>query len=286
MPAVLPAHRPGQSASRLRGARNVALVLGSGSARGLAHIGVIETLEARGYVIKAIAGTSMGAVIGGLHALGRLHVYRDWIIRQRQSDVIRLIDWALGGGGMIRGERLMRQLGKLVGDANIEDLPIPFSAVAVDIERGREVWLSDGSLFEAIRASIAIPGLFTPHHYRGRTLVDGGVLNPVPVGPTLRVLTDCTIVVDLNAPPDPALDDPTGPASATSAAAPAMTEILTRALETMQAALTRQHLAVFQPDLVIGIPGNSCVAHEFHRAREMIELGRRLTVQQLDAALR
>jgi len=285
MLGTLAANAPGHPDARLAEARSVSLVLGSGGARGLAHIGVIDALLARGFVIEAIAGTSMGAVIGGLHALGRLQVYRDWIVRQRQTDVIRLLDWSIGGGGMIRGERLMRQLGKLVGDNNIEDLPIPFSAVAVDIDRGREVWLSDGSLFQAIRASIAIPGLFTPHHYRGRTLVDGGVLNPVPIGPTLRTLTDCTIVVDLNAPPQNAAPN-TDNADTRAGATPGLTEILLRSLETMQGALTRQHMAVFQPDLVIAVPSNCCMAHEFHRAKELIALGRQLAEQQIDAALR
>ena len=177
-------------------ATTVSLVLGSGGARGLAHIGVIRELEARGYVIRAISGSSMGAVIGGIHALGGLDVYEKWVTGLGQTDVFRMLDWTFSGGGLIRGELLMQRLRDLVGECNIEDLPIDFTAVAVDIERGREVWFSDGSLFEAIRASMAVPSVFTPHAWRGRMLVDGGLLNPVPVAPTLRTLTALTVNVE------------------------------------------------------------------------------------------
>ncbi|TVP88759.1 MAG: serine protease [Thioalkalivibrio sp.] len=280
--------------------RTVSLVLGSGGARGLAHIGVIRELEARGYEIRAIAGSSMGALVGGIHALGELQAYADWVEGLSQADVIRLLDWSFSGGGMIRGDRLMRKLKDLVGERDIEDLPITYTAVAVDIDRGREIWMTDGSLFDAIRASIAIPAIFAPHHYRGRTLVDGGLLNPVPVAPTLRTLTDLTIVVDVNGPspeePQPeANNDNTGLLrrmlgyveslgmnGAQAAEGLALSEVLMRSLETMQAALTRHHLAVFRPDLVVSIPKNTCMVHEFHRAAPVIELGRETARSRLN----
>ncbi|MBK1672949.1 serine protease [Ectothiorhodospira shaposhnikovii] len=289
--------------------RTVSLVLGSGGARGLAHIGVIQELEARGYEIKAIAGSSMGALVGGIHALGELNTYADWVTGLDQTDVLALVDWSLSGGGIIRGDKLIRKLKELVGCSDIEHLPISYTAVAVDIERGKEVWISDGPLFDAIRASIAIPAVFTPHRYRGRTLVDGGLLNPVPVAPTLRTLTDLTIVVDVNgpAPEDDATEpggegrDPEDEAqsgllqrmrgyvesfggdSGAKEDGLALTEVLMRSLETMQAAITRQHLAVFRPDVVISVPKNVCMIHEFHRARPVIDLGRRLARERLDA---
>ncbi|MCP4637582.1 MAG: serine protease, partial [Methyloversatilis sp.] len=176
----------------------VSLVLGSGGARGLAHIGVIRELQARGYDIRAISGSSMGAVVGGIHAAGGLDAYEQWVTGLAQSDVFRLLDWTFSGGGLIRGSLLMSRLRDLVGDCDIEALPLPYTAVAVDIERGREVWFTDGPLFEAMRASMAVPSIFTPHPYRGRMLVDGGLLNPVPVAPTQRTLSDLTVVVDLN----------------------------------------------------------------------------------------
>jgi len=180
--------------------RSVSLVLGSGGARGLAHIGVIRVLEEANVRIEAIAGSSMGALIGGIHAAGKLDAYENWICGLEQSQVLSLVDWTLSGGGLIRGRRIIDRLSELVGETNIEDLSTDFTAVAVDIDHGREVWLDRGSLFEAIRASIAFPGLFTPHRYLNRTLVDGGLLNPIPVAPTLRNMTDLTIVVDVNGP--------------------------------------------------------------------------------------
>ncbi len=282
----------------------VSLVLGSGGARGLAHIGVIRELEARGYDIRAISGSSMGAVIGGIHALGGLDTYEHWVTGLSQSDVFRMLDWTFSGGGLIRGNALMRKLRALVGECNIEDLPIPFTAVAVDIEKGREAWFSDGSLFEAIRGSMAVPSIFTPHRYRGRLLVVGGLLNPVPVAPTLSTLTDLTVVVDLNG--DAVEPPPLQKAVAADAtpgmmqrlrsymaglngnAAPveaglAMSDVLMRSLETMQAAITRQHLAVFWPDVVIRVPKNTCSFHEFHLAGPLIEFGRSLAAEALTA---
>lgn len=151
----------------------VALALGAGGAKGLAHIGVIEEIEAQGYSIVAIAGSSMGALIGGIHAAGRLDVYRDWVCALAKLDVLRLVDWTFSGGGLIKGEKIIETLRGLVGDVQIEELPLTFTAVATDLERGREVWLSRGGLFDAIRASIAIPTVFRPHLIDGRRLVDG-----------------------------------------------------------------------------------------------------------------
>ena len=288
------------------GSTSISLVLGAGGARGLAHIGVIRELERRGYRIEAIAGSSMGALVGGIYGMGELESYAEWVGGLDQTDVLRLLDWTLAGGGLIRGRRIIDKLRELTGESDIEHLGIDFTAVAVDLDRGREVWMNRGSLFDAIRASIAIPGVFTPHHYRGRTLVDGGLLNPVPVAPTLSTVTDLTVVVDANAtavePPPlaaPAEDDTAGgrlemlrdflgsrddntrPAVDTP---PGLSAVLSRSLETMQAAITRHHLAVFRPDVVIGIPKNACMVHEFHRARPMIDLGRRLTAEALDSA--
>jgi len=184
-------------------APSISLVLGSGGARGYAHIGVIEELVAQGYAIRSIAGSSMGALVGGVYATGKLGVFSDWVRPMQRMDVLRLLDWTLFGGGFIKGDRIIGVLRELIGDAEIEDLPIPYTAVAVDLDVQREVWFSRGPLFDAIRASIAIPTIFRPHRYQGRLLVDGGLLNPLPVSPTLRDFTDATIAVDVNAPSEP-----------------------------------------------------------------------------------
>jgi NTE family protein len=179
-------------------ATSVSLVLGSGGARGLAHIGVIQWLTANGYRIDSIAGCSMGALVGGIYAAGRLSAYRDWICALRRADVLRFLDLAWSSSGLIKGDRIIETLRELVGEHRIEDLSITFTAVATDIQRQREVWISKGPLFDAIRASIAVPTVFMPHEYLGHQLVDGGLLNPVPIAPTFRDLTDLTIAVNLN----------------------------------------------------------------------------------------
>ena len=207
---------------------SVSLVLGSGGARGYAHIGVIEELEAQGYAIRSIAGSSMGALVGGIYATGKLGVFSDWVRPLQRLDVLRLLDWTLFGGGFIKGDRIIGVLRELIGDGQIEDLPIPYTAVAVDLDVQREVWFSRGPLFDAIRASIAIPTIFRPHRYQGRLLVDGGLLNPLPVSPTLRDLTDATIAVDVNAPSEPlfALQAATAGAEERGAAGQATPEML------------------------------------------------------------
>ena len=192
------------------GPLSISLVLGSGGARGYAHVGVIEELEAHGFAIRSIAGSSMGALVGGVYAAGKLQAYSDWVRPLQRFDVLRLLDWTISGGGFIKGDRIIAALKKLIGDINIEDLPIPYTAVAVDLDVQREVWFSHGSLFDAIRASIAIPTIFRPYRYQGRLLVDGGLLNPLPVSPTLRDQTDATIAVDVNAPSEPLDRDESG----------------------------------------------------------------------------
>lgn len=180
--------------------RNIALVLGSGGARGLAHIGVIEALISEGFTIQAVVGCSMGALVGGVYAAGRLQEYKDWTMSLEKSGVLRLLDFSFGNTGLIKGDRVIGVLRELVGDYRVEDLPINFTAIATDLKNQREVWLNRGKLFDAIRASIAIPMLLTPHVINGRELVDGGLLSPVPMAPTRQMTVDRVIAVDVNGP--------------------------------------------------------------------------------------
>lgn len=175
----------------------VALVLGSGGARGYAHIGIINELKARGHQIVAVSGTSMGALIGGLEAAGRLDEFTEWATSLSQLDVWRKFDFTLTGAGLVKAEKIFSVMSPLIGDVRIEDLPIPYTAVASDITAQREVWFQRGPLAAAIRASIAIPSIITPVTMRGHVLVDGGLCNPVPVEPTLSVPSDATIAVSL-----------------------------------------------------------------------------------------
>jgi NTE family protein len=286
------------------------LVLGSGGARGLAHIGIIQWLEAHGYRIESIAGCSMGALVGGVYAAGELDSYRDWVCALRQTDVLRFLDLAFQPGGLIKGDRIIDRLREMVGDCAIEDLPIAYTAVATDIARQREVWLSKGSLFDAIRASIAVPTVFTPHRYLGLTLVDGGLLNPVPIAPTFRDLTDITIAVNLNG--DPRADDDRTPEMPEPPPrdddlrgrilefldsignslkgrerdedgddALGLFELVSRSFETMQNAIAAMKLAAYAPDVLIEVSRDACEAHEFHRAAELVEIGYRRAEQAL-----
>lgn len=289
-----------------RDGERISLVLSSGGARGLAHIGVIRELEARGYRIDTIAGCSMGALVGGLYALGRMEEFAGWVSSLERKDILGLLDITRDRGGFIGGNKIMAKLHEWIGDTRIEDLPISYTAVAVDLEREREIWMNEGSLYEAIRASISIPGVFTPHPYRGRVLVDGSVLNPIPVAPTLHRLTDKMFVVDANGPPadevlrrsdDPGEDDDNnwlrkvlgsvGWGSSSEKSIDQKLDVISvmmRSLDTMQAALTRQHLAVFHPDCVFRVPRNLCMIHEFHRAEEIMDFGRAQARRLLDDA--
>jgi len=178
--------------------KTVALVLGSGGARGYAHIGAIQVLRERGYEIVAVSGSSMGALVGGLHAAGQLDAYTDWATSLTQRDVLRLLDPVINGPGVLRLERVLARMTEYLDGMRIEDLPIPYTAVASDLGARREVWFTSGPLEVAIRASIAIPAMITPIMVNGRLLVDGGVLNPVPMEPVIGVAADFTLAVNLS----------------------------------------------------------------------------------------
>ncbi|UVE19290.1 patatin-like phospholipase family protein [Pseudomonas sp. LS44] len=178
--------------------KRVALVLGSGGARGYAHIGVIAELEARGYDIACIAGCSMGSVIGGIYAAGKLGEYRAWIESLDYLDVLRLVDVSFRLGA-IRGEKVFGRIREIVGEIDIENLNIPYTAVATDLTNQQEIWFQEGCLHQAMRASAAIPSLFTPVVQGNRMLVDGGILNPLPIVPVVSSHCDLIIAVNLNA---------------------------------------------------------------------------------------
>jgi NTE family protein len=284
--------------------KKVSLVLGSGGARGLAHIGVINWLQENGFEISSISGASMGALIGGIHAAGKLDVYSDWVCELRKHDVLRYLDLSFGGRGLFKGEKIIEVLRDMVGEYRIEDLSIAYTAVATDIDREREIWLNQGPLFDAIRASIAVPTVFTPHLYHGRRLVDGGLLNPLPIAPTLKDLTDLTVAVNVHArsqhraaPPVEADDDDDDDGGPGRIAAwiedlqksigrktddgLGFFDIVLKSLDAMQNTVVRFKLAAYTPDVLIDVPRNTCMAYEFYRARELIDLGREKAEQAL-----
>lgn len=176
----------------------VALVLGSGGARGYAHIGVINELQSRGHEIVGVSGSSMGALVGGLHAAGKLDEFADWASTLTQRAVLRLLDPSISAAGILRAEKILDAVRDIIGDATIEELPIPYTAVATDLIAGKPVWLQRGPVDSAIRASIAIPGVIAPYVLDGRLLGDGGILDPLPMAPIAAVNADLTIAVSLS----------------------------------------------------------------------------------------
>jgi NTE family protein len=178
--------------------RRVALALGSGGARGYAHIGVIHELQDRGYHIVGIAGSSMGALVGGLQAAERLDEFADWARSLTQRSILRLLDPSIAAAGVLRAEKILDAVRDILGAATIEELPIPYTAVCTDLLAGKSVWLQRGPVDEAIRASIAIPGAIAPHVIDGRLLADGGILDPLPMAPIAAVNADLTIAVSLS----------------------------------------------------------------------------------------
>jgi len=277
--------------------KTVSLVLGSGGARGLAHIGVIHWLEENGFQIKSIVGCSIGAVVGGIYAAGKLDEYEQWVRALTKVDIVTLLDFSWEKRGLVRGEKLVNTLIGLVGEKLIEDLPISYTAVAADLRGQKEVWIRSGSLFDAMRASFAIPLFFTPFKYKGVDLVDGGILNPVPIAPAFGDETDMTIAVNLNGPveipiaPVAVSDAPIAPSSPLrekinrfigrlqpSTASSGNRdwggyEIAIQGFDAMQSTIARQKLAAYPPDIVIEIARNACRTLEFDRAAEMIALG-------------
>lgn len=317
--------------------KRVALVLGSGGARGYAHIGVIEELEARGYDITCIAGCSMGAVVGGIYAAGKLPEYRAWIESLDYMDLLRLVDVSFSLG-MMRGDKVFGRIREMLGELNIEDLPIPFTAVATDLSNQQEIWFQEGDLHQAMRASAAIPSIFTPVLQGQRTLVDGGLLNPLPIVPVVSSHSDLIVAVNLNAaghrhyrlpeierPPamrqrlesllhrlpfkrngngnlarTPELAEPEaqqpaaaplkpGPPRSASGAlvmdhvGPAsLMELINQSFEVMQTSLAQYKIAGYPPDILINVPRKVCRFFDFHRAQELIALGRLIASDTLD----
>lgn len=178
--------------------KDVSLVLSTGGARGLAHVGAIDQLLSMGYHIRAVSGTSMGALVGGMYAAGKLEEFKQWMQTIDRKKILSLIDFSLSISHISKGERIIKALKDVVPDVNIEDLPIPYSAVATDAITGTEVVFTSGSLYEAIRASISLPLFFSPVKSDGRLLVDGGLVNPLPLNRVMRSKEDLLVAVNVS----------------------------------------------------------------------------------------
>lgn len=299
----------------------ISLVLGSGGARGYAHIGVLQELEARGHEVVAVAGASMGALVGGAFACGRLAEATEVATKLSKTDLWMMFRPALGAPGLVKADRIMQLLRRIIGDVRIEDLPIPYTAVATDLFARREIWFHEGPLLAAIRASIAIPTVFTPVMLHGRLLTDGGLLNPLPMETSLRLDADLTLAVSLfgrdagretGGAIEVSAEDQEAPAGEPRAwdkvgekitellatRAPKklhaddvfdplpgdldLTDMMTMALDVMQARIQSSRLAVNPPDVHIEVPAGLGTLLDFADATRIIQTGRELAIQKFD----
>ncbi|MDA0144068.1 patatin-like phospholipase family protein [Vibrio sp. RW] len=285
-------------------AKTISLVLGSGGARGLVHVGVIRWLVEHGYQIKSISGCSIGALIGGVYAAGKLDEFEEWVTSIDQGDMAMLLDFSWQSSGMFKGDKIIDTLRGLIGEISIEDLPIPYTAVAANVADEKEVWLQSGSLFDAIRASISLPLFLTPHVINGEVLIDGGVLNPVPIAPTFGDNTDFTLAVNLGGEPEMVkqevmpvslptkesklhekvvhfIDNLGSSVKSKMSFNFAFYDIANQAFDAMQSTIARQKLAAYPADITLEIPRNACGTLEFYRSQEMIDRGYHLAQAKL-----
>jgi NTE family protein len=277
----------------------VGLALGSGSARGWAHIGVIRALEAAGIQPEVVCGTSVGALVGAAYVAGELDRLEEWVRTLTMKDVIAFMDFTLSGG-LVRGGRLMDHFRQHFTDRRIEQLATPFAAVATALDTGAEIWLRSGSMFEAVRASVAVPGFFAPVLREGMVLVDGGLVNPVPVSLARAMGADILIAVDLGSDilgrrlrPDPPSEAPDSamrewmrrlqdnlgvhvqPQRCDGPTMPSILDVLTTSIDIMQVRISRSRMAGEPPDLIVAPRLAHLRLLDFQRAEEAIEEGRR-----------
>jgi NTE family protein len=290
--------------------KRIGLALGSGSARGWAHLGVLKALDERGVRPVVTGGASVGALVAAAYASGQVGQLEEWVRTLTRVDVWRLLDTTFRGGGVMRGNRLMQAIGEQIEDRRIEDLPVAFGAVAADLNTGEEIWLRSGSMLAAVRASSGMPGLFTPIWHQSRWMIDGGVVNPVPVTLCRALGADYVIAVNLNVPvsqrwtgrrglPEAAVVPPepehkAGEASWASvdkwselmgglveslrpsvSAGPGLFEVMAGSIHIMQEHIARSRMAGDPPNLTIAPDLGHFQLMDFHRADEAIEIGYR-----------
>ncbi|MCV9388404.1 patatin-like phospholipase family protein [Reichenbachiella ulvae] len=285
--------------------KTISLVLGSGGARGLAHIGIIHWLEEHGYEIKSISSCSIGAAVGGAYAAGQLQGFETWIRSFDRKDVFSMMDFVLSKDGFVKGDKIMSAINEIIGSKNIEELDIKFTAVAADIAKEEEVWINSGPINDAIRASISLPLFFTPFEHSGRPLIDGGILNPTPTEPVANDETDMMIAVNLGGKPLPELDDKEEDEDEDSFFFKKYNEFLERldwgkketkkewdlyyildqSFNSMQNTIAAQKMKIHRPDILIDIPRNKCGTLEFDRANEMIDYGYEMAEKVLEEKL-
>ncbi|MCF8278005.1 MAG: patatin-like phospholipase family protein [Flavobacteriales bacterium] len=291
---------------------SVSLALGSGGARGLAHIGVIQVLQDEGFSVQNLAGSSMGACVGGIYCAGKLDLFTDWVLQLNKRETLRLMDFTMSTQGVLKGQKVLQHLKSILGEIRIEDFDIPYTAVATDVKTKEEIWMRTGDLYTVIRASSSIPTLMMPSKMGDRILIDGGVLNPLPIEPLMPRITDLVVAVNINAHAEDhqryrevhisaeqdKIEEQTE--EETSAYTSRMVStvkswlnmakseetdknqettlnylgMLNKTYDFMQDRMCEQNIEIYKPDMVINIPRSVGATLEFYRANEMVEEGR------------
>lgn len=285
--------------------KEISLVLSSGGARGLAHIGAIQALEEKGFKVNAIAGSSIGAAIGGFYSTDKLPKFKEWILSLNKSELFNLFDFTFSTKGFIKGERIVQELYNLLGDEQIENAKIPFTAVATDIQSYEEIWIRRGSLLQAIRASASIPSILMPVRWKDLLLVDGGVVNPAPIEAVKEYNNPLTVLVNINA--RIPFDESLYPASEKQKESEndiytqlnafrkkwakyypgnsgekinqdkleeiSSMGLLNRSIDYMGDRLIELNIARYRPDIVVEVSRDSCNTFDFHKGEILIKAG-------------
>ena len=284
--------------------KNVSLVLSGGGARGIAHIGVIEELEKQGFNIKSISGTSMGSLVGAVYAVGKMKEYKDWMYTLHKLEVFNLIDFSFSSQGLIKGDRVFKKMKEFIPDMNIEELDIHYAATAADIINNKEVVFTKGSIYDAVRASVAIPTVFTPVVTENSILVDGGIMNNVPISHVKRTKNDILIVVYVNA-DIPVIRPPISKKEMdkkqsvylkkmkefyghiNKSKSKSKTEklgyfdIIDRTISLVTFQLAQLLMEKSSSDILINVSRNACGTFDFYKAEELVEIGRYAAIKSL-----
>ncbi len=281
--------------------KKVALVLSGGGARGIAHIGVIEELEKQGYEIVSISGTSMGSLVGAVYALGKMEEFKNWICTMDKLDTYKFIDFSFSSQGLVKGNKVLKKMKEFIPDRNIEDLKINYSATATDITNKKEVVFTKGSVYKAVRASIAIPTIFTPVKVGDSLLVDGGVMNPVPINHVKRTKDDILIVVHVNA-NVPVYTPPISSEerkkrqlkyqknidtfqnefnSKTKKEKLGYFKLINNTIGLLTYQISKMTIEKYPPDILINVSRESCDIFDFYKAEELVEIGRHAAINSL-----
>jgi len=284
--------------------RKVSLVLSGGGARGIAHIGVIEELEKQGFDIFSVSGTSMGAVVGGVYALGKMEEFKKWLFTLDKRKIFRLVDFTLSTQGLVKGDKIFNKMKEFISDANIEDLKIHYAAVAADIVNKKEEVFTSGSIYEAIRASVAFPTVLTPVKTANGLLVDGGVINNIPISHAKRIPNDILVVVNVNADAPvykPAIlknrsDDNISvyrkkfnnfygqfrkPDVMNHEERLGYFNLINKTITLMSYRISQLSLEHYSPDILIKISSESFNLYDFYKAEEIVEMGRHAALESL-----